>query len=126
MDKKRVELEQVRAQKKRIELEFKRLEHEEEMALTRLSKDLHKMNMSPGYQSEPTTPPEYRDQAYYTPSVFGSRNRFSSASLTSPPGLNRMSGSGSQVTSPPNELASSVGDGDKIPSRYVLCLLHPF
>lgn len=99
------------------------MEQEQESELTRLSKDLHKMNLSPGYQSEPTTPPEYRDQAYYTPSVFGSRNRYSSASLTSPPGLNRTSRSGSQVTSPPNELANNNGDGDKLPPQLVLCLL---
>lgn len=50
-------------------------------------------------QSEPTTPPEYADAF---PSIFSKPNRYSSASLTSPPGLvNRPTRAATQLTSPP-------------------------
>ena len=80
------------------------------------------MSFSPGHQSEPATPPEYnRDMAYG--SMYSSRHRFSSASLTSPPGLQqRLSRSGSQVASPPSESVHSrdfENDGDKLPSKSV-------
>lgn len=72
-------------------------------------------------QSEPTTPPEYRDQSY--PSLFSRNNRYSSSSLTSPPGLNtRTSRSGSVLTSPPSELAQTHHNhinNDMLPSKSV-------
>lgn len=50
-------------------------------------------------QSEPTTPPEYADAF---PSIFSKPNRYSSASLTSPPGIvNRPARAATQMTSPP-------------------------
>lgn len=50
-------------------------------------------------QSEPTTPPEYADAF---PSIFSKPNRYSSASLTSPPGIvNRPTRAATQLTSPP-------------------------
>ena len=86
-----------------------------------MTQDLQKAGLSAGYQSEPTTPPEYRDQGY--PSVFGRSNRYSSSSLTSPPGLSvRSHRSGSQLTSPPSELASTLhnhGNSDTMPSKSV-------
>ena len=83
-----------------------------------IAQDLQKTTISQGYQSEPTTPPEYRDQVFS--SVFPSRpNRFSSSSLTSPPGLGvRSHRSGSQLTSPPSELRSTQYT-DGIPSKSV-------
>lgn len=49
-------------------------------------------------QSEPTTPPEYADAF---PSIFSKPNRYSSASLTSPPGIvNRPARASTQLTSP--------------------------
>jgi hypothetical protein len=114
-----MELEKIREQKKRMEEEFKRINnmHEDtESELVRMANDLQALNFSPGHQSEPTTPPEYRDQGYS--SIFTNRNRFSSASLTSPPGLNRLSRSGSQLTSPPPETVQN-GDSDKLPSKSV-------
>lgn len=74
-----------------------------------------------GYQSEPTTPPEYRDSGTGFPSTFSRPNRFSLSSLTSPPGLaNRASRSGSQLISPPaaerNYNSSSSG---MMPSKSV-------
>lgn len=74
-----------------------------------------------GHQSEPTTPPEYRDQGY--PSLFSRNNRYSSSSLTSPPGLNtRTSRSGSVLTSPPSEIGQTYHNhinNDMLPSKSV-------
>lgn len=78
------------------------------------------LNLSPGHQSEPTTPPEYRDNGF--PSMYSRQNRYSSSSLVSPPGLtNRLSRSGSQLTSPPVEsVQGQNGDNsDKLPSKSV-------
>ena len=82
-------------------------EAQQQYELEQMAQDLQKTSLNQGYQSEPTTPPEYRDQIF--PSVFSSRNnRYSSSSLTSPPGLSsRSHRSGSQLTSPPSELAQS-------------------
>ena len=112
----------MREQKKRMEEEFKKFNnmHEErEFEFVRMASDFQSLNFSPGHQSEPATPPEYRDPSYT--SVYTNRNRFSSASLTSPPGLNnRLSRSGSQITSPPSEPAQQNGsDSDKLPSKSV-------
>ena len=55
-----------------------------------------------GRQSEPTTPPEYRESGF-TP-AYPRANRYSTSSINSinsPPGLNRPSRPGSQLTSPP-------------------------
>lgn len=88
-----------------------------------------KANFSLGRASEPTTPPERniwnedsnggRFDAFT--SMYGAgrdrKDRYSSASLTSPPGLNRMSRSGSQVNSPPNGLVQQQnGASDKFQS----------
>ena len=53
-----------------------------------------------GHQSEPTTPPEYRDTSGF-PSMFSRPNRYSMSSLASPPGIaTRTERSGSQLASP--------------------------
>lgn len=124
LDKKRVELEKYREQKKRMEDELKKFNsvHEvQEEEYARMANDLQGFSFSPGHQSEPATPPEYRDPGFT--SAYTNRNRFSSASLTSPLGLNqRLSRSGSQVTSPPSELAQSreyENEADKLPSKSV-------
>lgn len=93
----------------------------EKEALDRMTEDFHQTGMGPGHQSEPTTPPEYRDHAYPA-SVFARSNRYSSSSITSPPGLNRSSRSGSQLTSPPSELAQTLHNhinSDTLPSKSV-------
>ena len=87
----------------------------------RMANDMQNLNFSPGHQSEPATPPEYKDARYS--SGYPNRNRFSSSSLTSPPGLNkRLSRSGSQVTSPPsesNQPQEYETEADKLPSKSV-------
>ena len=68
-----------------------------------------------GHQSEPTTPPEYRDSVF--PTQFSRPNRYS-ASMTSPTGLGsfstRASRSGSQAV--PNFQQQSVSH---VPSKSV-------
>lgn len=73
-----------------------------------------------GHQSEPTTPPEYRDSSGF-PSVFSRPNRYSTSSLTSPPGfaVNR-SNRNSQLTSPQSAMMMSrFAFDDQLPSRSV-------
>ena len=86
-----------------------------------MTKDLMRVDLTAGHQSEPTTPPEYRDQVHNT--VFPRNNRYSSSSLASPPGLNpRSSRSGSILTSPPSELAQTLHNhinNDTLPSKSV-------
>ena len=89
--------------------------------LDRMTLDLERASYNAGQQSEPTTPPEYRDHAF--PSAFSRSNRYSSSSITSPPGLNtRSSRSGSQLTSPPSELIQTLHNSlnsDMLPSKSV-------
>ena len=94
-------------------------EAQQQYELEQMTHDLQRAGLSQVYQSEPTTPPEYRDQVY--PSVFSSRsNRYSSSSLASPPGLGgRSHRSGSQLTSPPSESANNKSNADAMPSKSV-------
>ena len=119
-----MDYEMLREQRKRFEAEleiFNIQQAKEKQELDQMAQELHRVNQSAGHQSEPTTPPEYRDQVY--PSVFARTNRYSSSSLTSPPGLNnRTSRSGSQLTSPPVELAQTLHNhinSDTLPSKSV-------
>ncbi len=113
----------LREQRRRFEAEleiFNMQQAKEKQELDQMAQELHRVNLSAGHQSEPTTPPEYRDHVY--PSVFSRTNRYSSSSLTSPPGLNRTSRSGSQLTSPPSELAQTLHNhisSDTLPSKSV-------
>ncbi|OCK77345.1 ARM repeat-containing protein [Lepidopterella palustris CBS 459.81] len=97
----------------------------EEDDISRLSHEIHRFSVS-GHQSEPTTPPEYRDNGGF-PSAFSRPNRFSISSIASPPGTgistNRQSRSGSQITSPPS-VSSTVGtqgsqSTNQLPSKSV-------
>lgn len=92
----------------------------EKQELDQMTQDLQRANLGAGHQSEPTTPPEYRDQF---PSVFARNSRYSMSSLASPPGLNnRSSRSGSQLTSPPSEIAQTLHNhinSDTLPSKSV-------
>lgn len=75
-----------------------------------------------GYQSEPTTPPEYRETSAGFPTMFSRPNRYSTPSLglVSPPGLfNRPGRSGSQITSPQSGVLQSRFFDDPLPSRSV-------
>ncbi|KAL9606417.1 MAG: hypothetical protein Q9179_000437 [Wetmoreana sp. 5 TL-2023] len=123
LEKKRLELELLQEQRKIFNKEMERLSAQtarEKQELDQMTQDLHRVSMAPGHQSEPTTPPEYRDQF---PSVFPRNNRYSTSSLASPPGLNnRSSRSGSQLTSPPSEVTQplqSGGSSSTLPSKSV-------
>ncbi|KAM0714024.1 hypothetical protein Q7P37_010988 [Cladosporium fusiforme] len=66
-------------------------------------------------QSEPTTPPEYADAF---PSIFSKPNRYSSASLTSPPGIvNRPTRAATQLTSPPFQYSRPLTSSANLPSH---------
>ncbi|CAO1602339.1 hypothetical protein XANCAGTX0491_005955 [Xanthoria calcicola] len=123
LEKKRMELEMLQEQRKIFNKEMERLSMQtarEKQELDQMTQDLQRVNMAPGHQSEPTTPPEYRDQF---PSVFSRNNRYSMSSIASPPGLNnRSSRSGSQLTSPPSEIAQTLHNhisSDTLPSKSV-------
>jgi hypothetical protein len=93
----------------------------EEEDLAALHEDLGRMGMS-GHQSEPTTPPEYRETSSGFPTMLSRPNRYSTSSLTSPPGLfnNRQSRSGSQLASPQaGILPTRFAFDDQLPSRSV-------
>lgn len=72
-----------------------------------------------GHQSEPTTPPEYRETTTGFPGAFSrpNANRYSLSSLQSPPGmLNRSARSGSILASPQSGLSlSRVAFDDQLP-----------
>jgi hypothetical protein len=94
----------------------------EEQELAQMQEDLGRSNKNSnaGHQSEPTTPPEYRESSSGFPSVFSRPNRYSTSSLTSPPGLyNRPGRSGSQLTSPQSGILQSRMMDDKLPSKSV-------
>ncbi len=106
LEKKRIEYEKLREQKRRFEAEMQKLDQQqrrEEQELAAMQEDLGRMGTGglPGHQSEPTTPPEYRETSSGFPTMFSRPNRYSTSSLTSPPGLyNRPARSGSQLASP--------------------------
>lgn len=110
-----------RKQHAALMFDFQTREARQKEELDRMTLDLERASYNAGHQSEPTTPPEYRDHAL--PSVFARSNRYSSSSITSPPGLNtRSSRSGSQLTSPPSELAQTLHssiNSDMLPSKSV-------
>ncbi|RDI87679.1 hypothetical protein Vi05172_g2273 [Venturia inaequalis] len=68
--------------RRQSELEILDLRAKDE--LQRLEKDIYRLSMS-GHQSEPTTPPEYRDNGF--PSAISRPNRLSLASMASTPGI---------------------------------------
>ncbi|TAQ84904.1 hypothetical protein B7494_g6776 [Chlorociboria aeruginascens] len=124
---KKLEYERLREQKRRFEAEMQLLDlqqRREEQELAQMQEDLGRTNNNSttgGHQSEPTTPPEYRETNSGFPSVFSRPNRYSTSSLTSPPGLYTRSGrSGSQLTSPQSGiLPSRLIMDDKLPSKSV-------
>ncbi|KAL9083305.1 MAG: hypothetical protein Q9159_005868 [Coniocarpon cinnabarinum] len=107
-EKKKQEYEQLR--QKRLERQ-KRLDllnqesHREEVELARLSQELGiESSSGVGHQSEPTTPPEFRDAGF--PTSLSRPNRFSAGNLISPSSLFKGPQKlDSQLTSPPTERA---------------------
>lgn len=123
-EKKRQDYDVLMEQRRRFEAELEKFniqQAREKQRLDQMTQELMRVDLSAGHQSEPTTPPEYRDQIY--PTVFPRTNRYSSSSLASPPGLNtRSSRSGSILTSPPSELAQTLHNhinNDTLPSKSV-------
>ncbi|KAI1816403.1 ARM repeat-containing protein [Poronia punctata] len=111
LEKKKLEYEHLREQKRR----FEALMQEVDQQQRELREDLAPMLAVPGHQSEPTTPPEYRDKYHDTntgfPTMFSRPNRYSMSSLVSPPGLvNRPARSGSQLTSPQSIIPARYND----------------
>ncbi|TVY93737.1 Pumilio domain-containing protein [Lachnellula willkommii] len=126
LEKKKLEYERLREQKRRFEAEMQLLDlqqRREEQELAQMQEDIgrtNNKNSNTGHQSEPTTPPEYRESTSGFPSVFSRPNRYSTSSLTSPPGLyNRPGRSGSQLTSPQSGIHQSRVMDDKLPSKSV-------
>ncbi|TVY35633.1 Pumilio domain-containing protein [Lachnellula subtilissima] len=124
LEKKKLEYERLREQKRRFEAEMQLLDlqqRREEQELAQMQEDIGRTNnKNTGHQSEPTTPPEYRETTSGFPSVFSRPNRYSASSLTSPPGLyNRPGRSGSQLTSPQSGILQSRVMDDKLPSKSV-------
>ncbi|KAH7370544.1 armadillo-type protein, partial [Rhexocercosporidium sp. MPI-PUGE-AT-0058] len=128
LEKKKLEYERLREQKRRFEAEMQLLDlqqRREEQELAQMQEDLGRGNNSSaghqGHQSEPTTPPEYRESTSGFPTVFSRPNRYSTSSLQSPPGIyNRPGRSGSQLTSPQGGIMQSrLMMDDKLPSKSV-------
>ncbi|KAF7882633.1 uncharacterized protein EAF02_005996 [Botrytis sinoallii] len=127
LEKKKLEYERLREQKRRFEAEMQLLDlqqRRDEQELQQMQEDLGRSNNNnnnAGHQSEPTTPPEYRESSSGFPSAFSRPNRYSTSSITSPPGLyNRPGRSGSQLTSPQAGIMQSrLIIDDKLPSKSV-------
>lgn len=114
IEKKRLEYEKIREQKRLFDAELAK--HEVE-----LGHMLEEHGRLSGHQSEPTTPPEYRENPSGFPSVFSRPNRYSLSSLTSPAGMaNRSARSGSVLTSPQSGIPlSRFAFDDQLPSWSV-------
>lgn len=115
-----MEYERIREQRRRFELEMQKLDQQQRREAQELAQMEEEIVRLGGHQSEPTTPPEYRDNASGFPSMFSRPNRYSTSSLTSPPGLfNRPGRSSSQLTSPPSGLIQQPYGFDEppMPSR---------
>ena len=125
LEKKKLEYERLREQKRRFEAEMQLLDlqqRKEEQELAQMQKDLGRNgNSTAGHQSEPTTPPEYRETSSGFPSVFSRPNRYSTSSIISPPGMyTRQARSGSVLTSPQSTvMPSRQAMDDKLPSKSV-------
>ncbi|KAI1266237.1 hypothetical protein F5Y18DRAFT_24486 [Xylariaceae sp. FL1019] len=133
LEKKQREYERVREQKRRFEAEMQRLDQQQrqdEMEMQALTEDLSNLGRGAvlgltGHQSEPTTPPEYRETNNGFPTMFSRPNRYSMSSLVSPPGLftnmsSRASRSGSVLQSPQsNVMPSRFPDEHPMPYRSV-------
>ncbi|KAL7897865.1 hypothetical protein HDV64DRAFT_37641 [Trichoderma sp. TUCIM 5745] len=125
IEKKRFEYERIREQRRLFEIEIHALEQKQRQEAEELVRMEEEASRYAGHQSEPTTPPEYRNTNNGFPSIFARPNRFSTSSLTSPPGLfGRPLRSGSLLDSPlhgPSSLQQPYGldDVTQMPSRSV-------
>ncbi|KAH0537041.1 hypothetical protein FGG08_006139 [Glutinoglossum americanum] len=121
LEKKRIEYELLKERRRKFEADMQLMDlqqRKEEQEISQIAEALNRASRSSGHQSEPTTPPEHRDSGF--PSLFSHSNRFSTSSIVTPPGIfNRLGRSGSQLITPPSELAQSQGTGSKMPSKSV-------
>ncbi|KAK3985558.1 armadillo-type protein [Cladorrhinum sp. PSN332] len=121
LEKKRQDYERLREHRRRFEAEMHKLDAQqraEEKELQQMQEDLNAR--FGGHQSEPTTPPEYREMSSGFPTIFSRPNRYSTSSLTSPQGLfNRSGRSGSLLASPQSGTLPSRFAFDDLPSRSV-------
>ncbi|KAM0254752.1 hypothetical protein ACHAQJ_006468 [Trichoderma viride] len=126
IEKKKLEYERIREQRRRFELEMQKLDQQQRREALELAQMEEEINRFAGHQSEPTTPPEYRNTSTNNgfPSIFSRPNRYSTSSITSPPGLfSRPARSGSLLTSPvpgngvPQQRYGF--DDNQVPSRSV-------
>ncbi|EGO56563.1 hypothetical protein NEUTE1DRAFT_44724 [Neurospora tetrasperma FGSC 2508] len=112
LEKKRQEYERIRESKRRFEAELSKLDaqqRQEERELAQMAEDLQ-IGRFAGHQSEPTTPPEYRDASRGFPSMFSRPNRHSTGLV------NR--GTRSLLTSPPSGmLPMRLAFDDQLPTR---------
>ncbi|KAL7951035.1 putative RNA-binding protein [Trichoderma barbatum] len=126
IEKKKQEYERIREQRRRFEVEMQKLDQQQRREALELAQMEEDMNRFAGHQSEPTTPPEYRNTSTNNgfPGIFSRPNRYSTSSLTSPAGLfSRPARSGSLLTSPPpgtGVFQQRYGfDDNQMPSRSV-------
>ncbi|CAJ2511087.1 Uu.00g067120.m01.CDS01 [Anthostomella pinea] len=125
LEKKKLDYERLREQKRRFEAEMQRLEQQQrqsELELGQMEGELGRGNGMglTGHLSEPTTPPEFRESSNGFPTMFSRPNRYSMSSLVSPPGIStRGARSGSQLASPQSGIPQSRFFEDQMPSRSV-------
>ncbi|KAH0523408.1 hypothetical protein TsFJ059_008417 [Trichoderma semiorbis] len=127
IEKKKQEYERIREQRRRFEVEMQKLDQQQRREALELAQMEEDMNRFAGHQSEPTTPPEYRNTSTNNgfPGIFSRPNRYSTSSLTSPAAMfNRPARSGSLLTSPPpgttGVFQQRYGfDDNQMPSRSV-------
>lgn len=85
-----------------------------------LQEDLRPVLAMTGHQSEPTTPPEYRESILGFPTMLSRPSRYSMSSVVSPPGIiNRPRRSGSQLISPQSIIMPARYNDDQLTYRSV-------
>ena len=91
-------------------------QRQEEQELRMMQEDLGRHSSSlnvVGHQSEPTTPPEYRESSSGFPTMFSRPNRYSTSSISSPIG---------QLYTRPGRSASTITSSQfgLLPSRFTM------
>jgi hypothetical protein len=119
LEKKKLEYERIREQRRRFELEMVKLDQQSRREAQELAQMEEEMTRVTGHQSEPTTPPEHYSSSGF-PTAFSRPSRYSMSSVASPPGFQNRFRSGSQLASPPaTTMPARYGWDDAVPSRSV-------
>lgn len=110
-----MEFEKIREKKRFFEGLFEAEMAKQEVELSHMIEEHGKLS---GHQSEPTTPPEYRESTTGFPSMLSRPNRYSLSSLMSPQGMaSRTSRSGSVLASPQSGIPMSrFAFDDQVPA----------